>query len=575
MADIKVIVSSASVTTVEVPSLVAAPSVIYSGAPGLTGATGSSATISIGTVTSTYAGNPAAVQNVGTSTAAVLNFTIPRGFDGDAGSNGQDGQGGTPGSDGASAYQVAVSNGFTGSEAEWLQSLIGPQGDPGVAFSISETKDVAYVINFVNDGNLDAPYLDKHWRISGSNKTAIYQNEDQTSSIYYTTSNSRWNIERESRNWVATNDSGNTPTASNFFEAAYDGNGTYIGDTSFSLVKETKPRNQPEPLGTASGGVSLYAARADHVHAYPTPTQIGAASLVSGKVPSSQLPSYATVATSGSASDLGTGTLPDARLSTNVVTLTGTQTLTNKSISSGQITGLGTAATKDIPPSGNASSTQVVYGSDTRLTNSRTPSSTLAHASSHASGGSDALTLAALQITGLASVATSGSASDLSTGTLPDARLSSNIATIQAKVSTAQADSTTSASFTDVTGLSGFTLAANTTYVFEFTGRMTIPGSSSFQVLLNSSAALANPSMSGWSIGTGTRSDNAFGVSTGTTYYFLQKAGSATNNPSSAFYYVVTGSTAPTIKVQFSQQNTTVGTANLLVGAVASFRKLA
>jgi hypothetical protein len=217
----------------------------------------------------------------------------------------------------------------------------------------------------------------------------------------------------------------------------------------------------------------------------------------------------------------------------------------------------------------------VVYGSDTRLTDSRTPSSTLAHASSHASGGSDALTLAASQITGLASVATSGSASDLSTGTLPDARLSSNIATIQAKVSTAQADSTTSASFTDVTGLSGFTLAANTTYVFEFTGRMTIPGSSSFQVLLNSSAALANTSMSGWSIATGTQSVNAFGVSTSTTYYFLQKAGSATNNPSSAFYYIVTGSTAPTIKVQFSQQNTTVGTANLLVGAVASFRKLA
>lgn len=48
--------------------------------------------------------------------------------------------------------------------------------------------------------------------------------------------------------------------------------------------------------------------------------------------------------------------------------------------------GLGTAATKNIPAAGNASATEVVYGTDTRLTDSRTPS---AHASSHSSAGSD------------------------------------------------------------------------------------------------------------------------------------------------------------------------------------------
>jgi hypothetical protein len=51
----------------------------------------------------------------------------------------------------------------------------------------------------------------------------------------------------------------------------------------------------------------------------------------------------------------------------------------------------GTAATKDAPTSGNASSTQVVLGNDTRLSDARTPSSTLAHKSSHATGGTDAL----------------------------------------------------------------------------------------------------------------------------------------------------------------------------------------
>lgn len=35
------------------------------------------------------------------------------------------------GSDGASAYEVAVANGFVGTEAQWLASLVGPQGAAG------------------------------------------------------------------------------------------------------------------------------------------------------------------------------------------------------------------------------------------------------------------------------------------------------------------------------------------------------------------------------------------------------------------------------------------------------------
>ena len=34
----------------------------------------------------------------------------------------------TPGADGESAYQIAVENGFAGTETEWLASLEGPQG---------------------------------------------------------------------------------------------------------------------------------------------------------------------------------------------------------------------------------------------------------------------------------------------------------------------------------------------------------------------------------------------------------------------------------------------------------------
>lgn len=44
-------------------------------------------------------------------------------------------------------------------------------------------------------------------------------------------------------------------------------------------------------------------------------------------------------------------------------------------IANTQVSGLGTASTKDVPTSGNASTTQVVLGSDTRLSDSRTPTS--------------------------------------------------------------------------------------------------------------------------------------------------------------------------------------------------------
>lgn len=39
--------------------------------------------------------------------------------------------GGSQGQQGDSAYQVAVANGFTGTEIEWLASLVGPQGKQG------------------------------------------------------------------------------------------------------------------------------------------------------------------------------------------------------------------------------------------------------------------------------------------------------------------------------------------------------------------------------------------------------------------------------------------------------------
>lgn len=52
----------------------------------------------------------------------------------------------------------------------------------------------------------------------------------------------------------------------------------------------------------------------------------------------------------------------------------------------GDVTGLGTAATRNVPATGNAAASEAVLGSDTRLSNQRTPT---AHASSHSTLGDD------------------------------------------------------------------------------------------------------------------------------------------------------------------------------------------
>ena len=61
------------------------------GATGPTGATGTAATITLGTVTTGAAGSSASITNSGTTSAAVFNFTIPRGDTGATGATGATG----------------------------------------------------------------------------------------------------------------------------------------------------------------------------------------------------------------------------------------------------------------------------------------------------------------------------------------------------------------------------------------------------------------------------------------------------------------------------------------------------
>jgi len=80
-----------------------------------------------------------AVQNgfVGTEAEWLASLEGPAGAQGMEGAQGEQGPAGAAGpagadgADGDSAYQVAVDNGFIGTEAEWLESLVGPEGPQG------------------------------------------------------------------------------------------------------------------------------------------------------------------------------------------------------------------------------------------------------------------------------------------------------------------------------------------------------------------------------------------------------------------------------------------------------------
>lgn len=87
--------------------------------------------LSIGTVQTVTSDQNASASLTKTSeTGYAINLSIPAGAQGPAG---KDGSNGKPGADGKSAYELAVTQGFKGDLAAWLESLRGPQGEQGPA----------------------------------------------------------------------------------------------------------------------------------------------------------------------------------------------------------------------------------------------------------------------------------------------------------------------------------------------------------------------------------------------------------------------------------------------------------
>ena len=106
------------------------------------------------------------VTHVSRSTINLANWDIilvsvpgPQGEPGPRGNTGPQGLQGIPGIngiDGRSAYQIAVDFGFTGSEDEWLASLVGPQGDVGPRGQQGEPGVNANIISFTSEDEFNS-----------------------------------------------------------------------------------------------------------------------------------------------------------------------------------------------------------------------------------------------------------------------------------------------------------------------------------------------------------------------------------------------------------------------------------
>lgn len=134
------------------------------GSPGQDGAPGLAATIQIGQVTTLEPGNQATVTNIGTDTAAIFNFGIPRGEQGPQGEPGEStGGGGTPGADGEDGgyYTPSVD---TAGNLSWTPSKVGmpsvpeanirgPEGPPYTLTEEDKQTIVQAVIAALPDGD--------------------------------------------------------------------------------------------------------------------------------------------------------------------------------------------------------------------------------------------------------------------------------------------------------------------------------------------------------------------------------------------------------------------------------------
>ena len=321
------------------------------------GPSGTSATVAVGTVTTGAPGSSASVVNAGSSSAAVLNFTIPAGAQGPAGATGAQGPAGSNASATTDASAL-VTGTLPAARIPATAVTAGSYGSPN---------QVA-IISVGTDG-----------RITGASN---YQISILASQVVGST----LDIGR-----IPTGTTSSTVSLGNHGHGNISTGGA-IGITSGQIVV------------TTTGGVLTTAASISN-------TQV------------SGLGTLATQSGTFSGSSSGTNTGDQTITLTGDVTGSGTgsfaATLSNTGVSAGTFTSV-TVDAKGRVTAG--SSPAVAYSSLTGTPSTFAPS---AHKSTHATGGSDALTAADV---GAAAVSHTHSASDITSGTVATARLGSGTA---------------------------------------------------------------------------------------------------------------------------------------------------
>lgn len=161
------------------------------GTPGSDGQDGAAATITVGTVTTGKPGSQAKVVNAGTSNAAVLNFTIPRGATGATGNPGADGKAATiqigSVTTGAAGSNVSVTN--SGNSSNAILNFTIPKGDKGDKGDTGNTgpqgpagDSSLFIVNITQSGSTysaDKTYSQIQQAVN-SNKKVIFCSESLT-----------------------------------------------------------------------------------------------------------------------------------------------------------------------------------------------------------------------------------------------------------------------------------------------------------------------------------------------------------------------------------------------------------
>jgi len=163
VTDSATIIRTTDTLVTAVGSNVAGPT----GPTGPTGPAGTAATVSVGSTTTGAAGSSAAVSNTGTTSAAVLTFTIPKG---DTGATGAAGAAATVSvgstTTGAAGTSASVSNTGTTSAAVFAFTI--PQGAAGAAGATG-----SFNANSAFQGALEVVSVDSSSTLSGSTAATV------------------------------------------------------------------------------------------------------------------------------------------------------------------------------------------------------------------------------------------------------------------------------------------------------------------------------------------------------------------------------------------------------------------